>query len=134
MQKLYLIALLGLLFCVSCNKKTDPEVIAMRGLVNRVIPEFSDQIKLERINDTVDRYEFESIGNKIVIRGNNANSMAVGLNRYLKYYCHAEFPWFMEETLEMPAELPKVPAKVSETARVPERFFLNYCTFGYTMP
>ena len=135
MKKLYLIALLGLLLCVSCSKKEpDPEVIAMRGLVNRVIPEFSDQIILERLNDTVDRYEFESIDNKIVIRGNNANSMAVGLNRYLKYYCHAEFPWFMEEALEMPATLPMVPGKVSETARVPERFFLNYCTFGYTMP
>ena len=135
MKKLYLIAILGLLMTVSCTKKeTDPEVIAMRGLINRVIPEFSDQIKLERINDTVDRYEFESVGNKIVIRGNNANSMAVGLNRYLKYYCHAEFPWFMEEALEMPATLPMVPEKVSETARVPERFFLNYCTFGYTMP
>ena len=135
MKKLYLIALLGLLLCVSCAKKeSDPEIIAMRGLVNRVIPEFSDQIQLERLNDTIDRYEFESVDNKIVIRGNNANSMAVGLNRYLKYYCHAEFPWFMEEALEMPATLPMVPEKVSETARVPERFFLNYCTFGYTMP
>ena len=135
MKKLYLLALVSFLLCVSCTKKeTDPEVIAMRGLINRVIPEFSDQIKLERLNDTVDRYEFESEGNNIVIRGNNANSMAVGLNRYLKYYCHAEFPWFMEEALEMPATLPMVPEKVSEKARVPERFFLNYCTFGYTMP
>ena len=135
MKKLSLIALLGLLLCFSCTKKeTDPEVIAMRGLINRVIPEFSSQIKLERLNDTVDRYELESVGKKIVIRGNNANSMAVGLNRYLKYYCRAEFPWFMEEALEMPATLPSVPEKVSETARVPERFFLNYCTFGYTMP
>lgn len=135
MKRLFFFVLLCSLFCVSCSKKeTDPEVIAMRGLVNRVIPEFSDQIQLERLNDTIDRYEFESVDNKIVIRGNNANSMAVGLNRYLKYYCHAEFPWFMEEALEMPATLPMVPEKVSETARVPERFFLNYCTFGYTMP
>ena len=135
MKKTLLIALFALLCCVSCQKKeTDPEVLAMRGLINRVIPEFSDQIKLERLNDTIDRYEFEWKGNKLVIRGNNANSMAVGLNRYLKYYCKAEFPWFMEEALEMPQQLPMVPVKVSETARVPERFFLNYCTFGYTMP
>ena len=79
MKKLYFLALMGLLLCVSCTKKeTDPEVIAMRGLVNRVIPEFSEQIKLERINDTVDRYEFEWKKNKLVIRGNNANSRAVG--------------------------------------------------------
>ena len=135
MKKLHLLALLGLLFCFSCTKKeTDTEVIAMRGLVNRVIPEFSEQIKLERLKDTVDRYELESKGNNIIIRGNNANSMAVGLNRYLKYYCHAEFSWFKEEALEMPETLPMVPVKISETARVPERFFLNYCTYGYTMP
>ena len=135
MKKLSFTILLSLMLCFSCSKsETDPEVIAMRGLVNRVIPEFSSQIKLERLNDTVDRYEFESKGDKIIIRGNNANSMAVGLNRYLKYYCHAEYPWFKEEALEMPEQLPAVPVKVSESARVPDRFFLNYCTFGYTMP
>ena len=135
MKRLSLLLFAGLLLLASCTKKeTDPEVLAMRGLIQRVIPEFSDQIRLERLNDTVDRYEFEWQKGKLVLRGNNANSMAVGLNRYLKYYCHAEFPWFMEEALEMPATLPDVPAMVSETARVPERFFLNYCTFGYTMP
>ena len=42
MKKLYLITLLSLMLCVSCTKKaeTDPEVIAMRGLVNRVVPEY----------------------------------------------------------------------------------------------
>ena len=76
MKKLYLITLLGLLFCFSCDRKeTDPEVIAMRGLVNRVIPEFSEQIKLQRLKGTVDRYEFEWKGDKLVIRGNNANSI-----------------------------------------------------------
>ncbi|MCR5013847.1 MAG: alpha-N-acetylglucosaminidase, partial [Bacteroidales bacterium] len=134
-NSILILSLSLLMFVASCTKKeTDPEVIAMRGLVNRVIPEFSEQIKLERINDTVDRYEFEWEKGHLVIRGNNANSMAVGLNRYLKYYCHAEFSWFKEEALEMPKQLPVVPAKVSETARVPERFFLNYCTYGYTMP
>ena len=127
--------LLSLVLLVGCGKKeTDPEVIAMRGLVNRVIPEFSKQIVLERLDDTVDRYEFETVNNKLVIRGNNANSMAVGLNRYIKYYCKAEYSWFMEEALEMPEVLPVVEEKQSESARVSERFFLNYCTYGYTMP
>ena len=90
MKKLYLLTLLSLLLCFSCTKKaeTDPEVIAMRGLVNRVVPEYSQNIVLKRLeNDTVDRFEIEMKKNKLVIRGNNANSMAVGLNHYLKYYC-----------------------------------------------
>ena len=137
MKKLYLITLLSLMLCVSCTKKaeTDPEVIAMRGLVNRVVPEYSDNIVLERLeNDSVDRFEIESRGKRLVIRGNNANSMAVGLNHYLKYYCMAQYSWFKEEPLQIPATMPAVPEKVSLSARVPDRFFLNYCTFGYTLP
>ena len=136
MKKLYLITLLSLMLCVSCTKpETDPEVVAMRGLVNRVAPEYSQNIVLERLEgDTVDRFEIETVGKNLVIRGNDANSMAVGLNHYLKYYCKAQYSWFKEEPLELPATMPQVLAKVTESARVPDRFFLNYCTFGYTLP
>ncbi len=136
MKKLLLMALVCLMVCVSCKEKTtDPEVLAMQALLKRVVPEQASQFKIERLeNDSVDRFELESIGNKVVIRGNNANSMAVGLNRYLKYYCKAQYSWFKDEPLQMPEVLPAVPEKVSESARVKERFFLNYCTYGYTMP
>ena len=135
MKKLYLFAFLGLVFCFGCTKKeTDSEVIAMRGLVNRVVPEYSQNIVIERLADNIDRFEIETVGKNLVIRGNNANSMAVGLNHYLKYYCMAQYSRFKEEPLQIPATMPKVPAKVSESARVPDRFFLNYCTFGYTLP
>ena len=90
MKRLYFFALLSLVLCASCTKKeTDPEVVAMRGLVNRVVPEYSQGIVLERLADTIDRFEIETQGKSLVIRGNNANSMAVGLNHYLKYYCKA---------------------------------------------
>lgn len=116
------------------KKETDPEVIAMRGLVNRVVPEYSKHIVLQRINDTIDCFEIETMGKDLVIRGNNANSMAVGLNHYLKYYCKAQYSWFETEKLEIPANMPQVDKKMRLNARVPDRFFLNYCTFGYTMP
>ena len=87
MKKFYLFALLGLVLCFGCTKKeTDSEIVAMRGLVNRVVPEYSENIVLERLADTVDRFEIETKGNNLIIRGNNANSMAVGLNHYLKFY------------------------------------------------
>ena len=34
----------------------------------------------------------------------------------------------------MPETMPKVGSKITSTARVDRRFFLNYCTYGYTMP
>ena len=116
------------------KNKSDSEIVAMRSLVERVVPQYSKHIVLERLNDTIDCFEIETDGRKLVIRGNNANSMAVGLNHYLKYYCKAQYSWFETEKLETPSEMPKVSEKVRLNARVPDRFFLNYCTFGYTMP
>ena len=60
--------------------------------------------------------------------------MAVGLNYYLKYYCHTNIGWFAWDKGTLPKQLPAVAEPVRRDARVPERFFLNYCTYGYTMP
>ena len=107
MKNLHLILILCIALCVACTKtETDPECVAMRGLVDRVVPEYSKNIVLERLeSDSVDRFEIESDGNKLIIRGNNANSMAVGLNHYLKYYCLAQYSWFKEEPLELPTDI-----------------------------
>lgn len=136
MKKIYTLIALCAVLCLGCTRtEYEPDIVAMRGLVKRVVPQYAKNIVLERLpSDSVDRFELESKGRKLIIRGNNANSMAVGLNHYLKYYCLAQYSWFKEEPLEVPATMPKMPEKISLTARVPERFFLNYCTYGYTMP
>ena len=136
MKKIYTLIALCAVLCLGCTRtEYEPDIVAMQGLVNRVVPQYAKNIVIERLpSDSVDRFELESKGRKLIIRGNNANSMAVGLNHYLKYYCLAQYSWFKEEPLEVPATMPRVPEKVSLTARVPERFFLNYCTYGYTMP
>ena len=109
MKKLLLIAFVSVILCFSCGKKeTDSECVAMRGLVERVVPEYSKHIVLQRLNDTIDCFEIETIGKNLVIRGNDANSMAVGLNHYLKYYCKAQYSWFETEKLEIPSERPAI--------------------------
>ncbi|MBQ0088451.1 MAG: alpha-N-acetylglucosaminidase N-terminal domain-containing protein, partial [Prevotellaceae bacterium] len=45
------------------------------------------QFVFKQKTDTKDFFELYSNNNKIIIEGNNANSMAVGLSHYLKYYC-----------------------------------------------
>lgn len=81
-----------------------------------------------------DVYSLESRGGKVVIGGNNALAMAVGLNRYLKKYCLTTVSWYADVAVELPATLPTQVETERATARVPQRFFLNYCTLGYTMP
>lgn len=118
---------------VSClpTKKDHP---VMRGMVTRLIPKYADRFSFEEISDTTDYFELESVDQKIIIRGNNANSMAVGLNYYLKNYCLTTVSWFLTDSIEMPDVLPQIPKKEHISASVKDRFFLNYCTSGYTMP
>ena len=129
-SKVLLLASVLLAF-VSC--RTDDERAA-EALARRVMGDKAKVVVFEQITDTVDRYELLQKGSKVLIRGNNANSMAVGLNRYIQQYCLANVSWYHYNPVQLPEVMPTVPEKVTATAELPERFFLNYCTFGYTMP
>ncbi|MCS2631220.1 alpha-N-acetylglucosaminidase [Bacteroides thetaiotaomicron] len=62
--------------------------------------------------------------------------MAVGLNHYLKYYyCHTNaYLVYASDSIDMPEELPVEFLNQYHPFKWHNRFFLNYCTFGYTMP
>ena len=136
-MKKTLILLVSLICCISCTEKgsVTPGTEAAYGLAERVLGEKAGRIVFELLSDeTEDVFELSSEGRKIVIKGNNANSMAVGLNHYLRYHCNSVYSWFDFEEMTLPARLPKVEGTIRHSARVKDRFFLNYCTYGYTMP
>ena len=110
------------------------DLSAIRQLVDRLIPEYAEKFEFKEIDSDDDVYTLESKDGVIQISGNNANSMAVGLNTYLKRYCNTTVSWYAEVPVVMPAVLPEVAAPETATAKVDRRFFLNYCTYGYTMP
>ena len=114
----------------------DPDVKAARDLAGRVVPGVASRFEFVKSEsaDSIDAFTLSSNGSTIVIEANNAGSMAMGLNYYLKNYCHTEVSWYAADEVVLPDELPAVPESVTVTARVPERFFLNYCTSGYSMP
>ena len=107
-----------------------------RALAARLSARLADKVEFVKTDDTggKDMFTLESRDGKVVVGGNNANSMAVGLNRYLNRYCKTTVSWYADVPLDLPDVLPDVPAAERVTARVPQRFFLNYCTWGYTMP
>ena len=119
---------------ITCRAASDDE--ASRGLFYRILGEKSGHFIIEKAHagQDVDYYEVESVGNKVVIRGNNSNSIAVGLNHYLRYYCLTSVSWYADDPIQLPEVLPVVPKKVVVKSLCKNRFFLNYCTFGYTMP
>ncbi|MBP5689477.1 MAG: alpha-N-acetylglucosaminidase [Bacteroidales bacterium] len=132
-------AFLALALMASCGSpKTvmapDPDIETAEALAERIVPSYSDNIRFEHLPDTLEAYELESVGDRVVIRGSSALSMAVGLNRYLSDYCLTDVSWYASHAVKVPSEMPAVPKKVRSESVLPERFFLNYCTFGYTMP
>ena len=60
---------------------------AMKDMCNRLFPEHSGNFTFELAPDSLenDFFTIESINDKIKISGNNNNSLATGLNHYLKY-------------------------------------------------
>ena len=80
-----------------------------------------------------DFYEIQPVKGGIVIKGNNANSLAAGLGRYLEE-AGIDVSWYASQAVEYPADMPVPDSTIRCSALVPQRFFLNYCTFGYTMP
>ena len=139
MKKMFAFALvLTILLAGGCTAKTDdgtPDAQAAAALAQRVVPGQAGHFFFHTLPaDTCDYFTLAMEGSQVAVGGNNANAMAVGLNYYLKYYCHVNIGWFAWDKGELPRTLPRVEEPVQIQARVPERFFLNYCTYGYTMP
>ncbi len=127
--------LLGIAGCSQAPVYDQPDTQAASALAQRLLGKQAAQIEFRLLEaDSTDVFRLEQDGGRVVISGNNANSMAVGLNHYLKYYCLVNVGWLSADKISLPRRLPKVEEPVEITARVDKRFFLNYCTFGYTMP
>ena len=130
-NRLWLAVLLPVLILSSCRTADEK---AAAALARRVMGDKARTVVFEQVPSTEDCYELLQRGDKVLIRGNNANSMAVGLNRYIQEYCLADVSWYDYNPVELPGTLPGVPETVRGKAEIPVRFFLNYCTLGYTMP
>ena len=127
--------LLGMAGCSQAPVYDQPDTQAASALAQRLLGKQAAQIEFRLLEaDSTDVFRLEQDGGRVVISGNNANSMAVGLNHYLKYYCLVNVGWLSADKISLPRRLPKVEEPVEITARVDKRFFLNYCTFVYTMP
>lgn len=91
------------------------------------------RIVFKEIPSKTDFFEISGSGNKVVIEGNNAVSMATGLNWYLKYVAGIHISW-NNLTQPLPEVLPLPDKAIRRQASVPHRYYLNYCTFSYSMP
>ena len=106
---------------------------AAAALAQRILGPRSVYFEFAKIDALSDQFTVSQHDNKIRIEGNNDNSMAMGLNYYLRHYAGVCVSWYADQPVQLPDGFPPVPKPVTRKALVEQRFFLNYCTFGYTM-
>jgi alpha-N-acetylglucosaminidase len=105
----------------------------VKALVKRRAPWLSDHVIFKSLkSNSPEVVELQTIKNKLVISASGANAAAVGVNWYLKYYCHRSMS-HMGDNLSPVSPIPVVSKKATVQAGAKYRYALNYCTYNYTM-
>ncbi len=103
------------------------------SLLNRIQPELSEKITIRITPGQKDFFLLEQDGDKPSVTANNAVSAAMGVHWYLKYHVGTMLTW-SNMTAQLPDTLPAVTRPERREADVDKRYYLNYCTFSYSMP
>lgn len=125
--------LIALLISPSAWSETSAEAEAAFALIRRVTPAIADQFKVEIIPsvDARDVFEIESVGDRVILRGNNGVSVASAYNRYLQEYCKCLYSLWGDQ-MHLPRQLPTVAPRLRVVTARAIRHFFNYCTFNYS--
>jgi alpha-N-acetylglucosaminidase len=118
-----------------CKSKNDTAngTDAANSLIARIIPQHSHHFKAEIIaTDSLDFFEIETIDGKTVLRGTNGVAIASALYHFLTEYCNCQITW-NGINLRLPTPLPVIEEKIRKESPYNYRYYLNYCTFNYSM-
>ena len=106
---------------------------ASYALIHRLLPDHAGSFIVEELPAVGrDSFGLESRGGRIVLLGNNGVAVASALYYYLQRYCHCQSTW-NGSNLKLPAKLPAVDGAIRRASPYAYRYYLNYCTFNYSM-
>lgn len=111
---------------------TTVDLAASRALIARVVPAYANAFDVEYLNVESDEFEIESVGNKIMLRGNCGVAIASALYYYINEFGNGQITW-NGSNLKLPDPLPRVTQKIRKKTPYQYRYYLNYCTFNYSM-
>lgn len=120
-------------FCWLIAAAQNKSIIAAKALIKRILPAHYSQVKTKFIKSEKgkDVFEIDHQFNQLIIRGNNAVSIAAGLNWYLKYYCNAQMSWCGNQ-MGFIRKLPLPKDKFRKVIDQQYRVYMNYCTINYS--
>lgn len=131
-SKIYLIALATVMLCQEA--KAQANLDQSQKLIERILPAHAALFITESIEQEngKDVFEIESKNKTIILRGSSGVAIASALYHYLTEYCHSQITW-NGTNLNIPAKLPLVQKKIRKNTPYEYRYYLNYCTFNYSM-
>jgi len=131
-MKYFFISLVSFFYCSALSAQLNIKI--SEALIKRIVPKQSNQFIIRPLTSESkkDAFEIESVKNKIILRGNNGVAIASALYYYLNNYCHAQITW-NGTNLNLPASLPQPKNKIRKETPYEYRYYLNYCTFNYSM-
>ncbi|WP_432329583.1 alpha-N-acetylglucosaminidase [Mucilaginibacter sp. P25] len=127
-----------MLLCGICggviSAQAQLQVPASYALIKRVVPGYAQNFVVQPLseNEAKDVFEVEGAKGKIVLRGNNGIAVASALYYYLTEYAHCQITW-NGTNLNLPVKLPIPAQRVHKTTPYQYRYYLNYCTYSYSM-
>ena len=132
-MRFVLTLLLGTIWLCGCQS----EKLPVSSLAARVTEGTSDDRILFRLiadadNASKDYFEISSENGKVLITGNSDVSLATGLNWYLKYVAGIHLSW-NNSSQKLPETLPLPKEKIRQETAMQNRYYLNYCTYSYSM-
>lgn len=80
-----------------------------------------------------DVFVITSEGGKPCIKGNNITAVTTGINWYLNHYAHVNIAWNNLTTDLSTVKFPVPTGEETHNCSVDYRYYLNYCTFSYSM-
>lgn len=116
------------------NIKDNLDEKALKDLIVRVTKkqQYAEKFEFIKLEKDTDFYSIYDKEDKIVIEATNGVSAAAGFNYYLTEICHSYFGPITENIClsDVP---PPVGEKTSRESAFIYRYFMNYCTYSYTM-
>ncbi|NTE01414.1 alpha-N-acetylglucosaminidase [Agrobacterium tumefaciens] len=125
----------AILFILTSNQCWSQDYLASsNNLIQRVLPKLHGSFITEGISakNGMDVFEIESKNKKIVLRGSSGVALASAFYYYLTEYAHCQITW-NGTNLNTPKNLPEVKQKIRKETPYEYRYYLNYCTFNYSM-
>jgi alpha-N-acetylglucosaminidase len=113
----------------------DTDLKPIYDLAQRMVPWLLPHLQFHLIDHSAgesDSFELYSGNNLIHIAGTSIPSLGMGLNHFLKYYCHRSAS-HCGDNLQPPDSIPSLKNKIKISTPFHYRYALNYCTFSYTM-